>query len=341
MKTHPGGSAVQVRTDRIFLLGLLAGVLALAGCRDAGPAKPQESAAQAQQRQVIQERGLSGQITLIEFGLTDCKLSGEGLDEMMFLHREKAISGLNFVRVEGTADKQAFEAYYSQKKPDFPVWHDPDHALAKTFDATMIPCFVLVDKFGRVRYRGKYPEAKLVEYVETLQAETADPGPGVALFGGITSVDVPKLLAETKLPDLSGVSRSLKDCQGAGGLLVVFVDTSCPFAGQAVGEVPVVASKLAAHKVPTILVNLGDAEQAVKKYYQDKAVGAPVLYDATKDTQLTWGVDSVPTVLLVDSAGQVAYRGKAVWADVASAAEKTLGLRAGTLGFSVKGTSFG
>ncbi|MCX5653096.1 MAG: hypothetical protein NTY65_00375 [Planctomycetota bacterium] len=44
---------------------------------------------------------------------------------------------------------------------------------------------------------------------------------------------------------------------------------------------------------------------------------------------------------MIDSAGAVAYRGKAVWADVGAAAEKSLKLPAGSLKFTVKGTGFG
>jgi hypothetical protein len=43
---------------------------------------------------------------------------------------------------------------------------------------------------------------------------------------------------------------------------------------------------------------------------------------------------------LIDSAGAVAYRGKAVWADVGAAAEQALKLPAGSLKFTVKGTGF-
>jgi len=50
---------------------------------------------------------------------------------------------------------------------------------------------------------------------------------------------------------LDGVVNPLSRYMGPHGLLVVFVDTSCPFAGTAIGDMPNVAATLAGAGFPT------------------------------------------------------------------------------------------
>ena len=152
--------------------------------------------------------------------------------------------------------------------------------------------------------------------------------------------DASKLLDETRLPELDGTVRSLRDRMGPKGLLVVFVDTNCPFSATAIREMSSVASVLAKQEVPSLLLNVGEPQATVERFYAQRQVGIPVIYDTGKATLKAWAVTSTPTAILTDSAGAVAYRGNAVWADVGAAAEKSLKLPAGSLKFTVKGTGF-
>ena len=289
----------------------------------------------------LKEHNLQGRVVLIEFGLIGCELSQKGLDLMMRLHEEKGIPDLAYARVEGEKDTKVVDEYYATAKPGFTVYHDPDTSLAKAFDATIYPRFVLVDKFDRVRYRGSQPaEAKLSDWVLALAAETTDPGPDAFQFG-VSKVAVHKLLDETRLPSLKGTAKPMREYLGPAGMLAVFVDTTCPFSGEAIDDMQKVAGTLAKHKVPCILVNIGDPEDAVRAFYGEQDIGAPVLYDTTTGTQDGWKVDFVPTTVFFAPDGTVVYRGKAVWANVASAAEKTLNLAAGTIQFGCKGTEYG
>ena len=166
-----------------------------------------------------------------------------------------------------------------------------------------------------------------------------DPGPDAATSGA-AALDASKLLDETRLPDLKGAARSLRDRMGPKGLLVVFVDTNCPFSATAINEMSSVASVLAKHEVPSVLVNVGEPQATVEQFYAERQVGLPVIYDTGKKTLAAWAVTSTPTAIMMDSGGAVAYRGKTVWADVGAAAEKSLKLPAGSLKFTVKGTGF-
>ena len=166
-----------------------------------------------------------------------------------------------------------------------------------------------------------------------------DPGPDAAT-SGVAALDASKLLDETRLPDLKGAARSLRDRMGPKGLLIVFVDTNCPFSATAINEMSSVASVLAKHEVPSVLVNVGEPQATVEQFYAERQVGLPVIYDTGKKTLAAWAVTSTPTAIMMDSGGAVAYRGKTVWADVGAAAEKSLKLPAGSLKFTVKGTGF-
>jgi hypothetical protein len=157
----------------------------------------------------------------------------------------------------------------------------------------------------------------------------------------VAALDASKLLDETRLPDLKGAARSLRDRMGPKGLLVVFVDTNCPFSATVINEMSSVASVLAKHEVPSVLVNVGEPQATVEQFYAERQVGLPVIYDTGRKTLAAWAVTSAPTAILMDSGGAVAYRGKTVWADVGAAAEKSLKIPAGSLKFTVKGTGFG
>jgi hypothetical protein len=323
------------------MLLLAAALLATApwGCGPGTQAPPPVKANTPEE--FLKGYGLKGQVALVQFGIVGCALSEAGLNEMMRLQKGGAITGLAYARVDTSEDQKAADEYLAARKPGFIVHRDPQSVLAKAFGATAWPTYLLVDKFGHVRYRGSWPEnAKLGEWTAALATEPSDPGPSAPMFTA-TVLDTKKLLDETKLPDLKGAAKPLRDYMGRGGLLAFFADTTCPFSAAAVAELKVVTDTLAKHAVPGVIINLGDKKAAIENLYAARDLGAAVIYDETKATQKAWDVHSVPTVVLMTPDGIVAYRGPAVWKDLGDAAEATLKLPAGTLKFAVKGTEFG
>ena len=289
----------------------------------------------------IGQHKLAGRVALIEFGALGCGNSEKGLDEMARMHRDRLAPDLAYVRVEGTADGPAVDEYYAAKSLPFPVYRDAEAALATALDAKVIPTFLLMDKFQRVRYRGRFPgELKIIQWTEVLLAAKTDPGPKPPLFG-TRKLDIAKLLTTTRLPGLKKPAQPLKKYIGRGGLVAIFTDTTCPFSDQAMADLPDVAPILATHGIKTVVINLDDAEPAVRKYYQKRRMPAPVLYDTTPATKNLWNVQSVPTVMYIDAGGKLRYNGKAIWAHVALVTEKSLTLKPGSLKFTPKGTGFG
>ena len=123
--------------------------------------------------------------------------------------------------------------------------------------------------------------------------------------------------------------------------MVVFIDTTCPFSGQALKDIPAVVSRLSAAKINSVLINIDDPEDAVKKHFADRKIGATLLYDVTDGTHKRWDVHSVPTVIFVSPEKKIGYNGRPLWAQVATAIEKNRGMKGGTIQFSAKGTGFG
>ena len=344
------------------LAAAVLGLLVFAGCKRSAPppatkpAATQLSAAAIRQNaayaaaaplreQLLTRHDLKGHVALIEFGMVvignlACELSAQGLDDMVLHQKLNDVPGLAFLRVEEAKDAAAVDAYYKDKDLKFPIYRDPNMTMAHAFAATSIPTFVLVDKFGRVRYRGSEPGSQLGKWVADLQAETADAGPDAAMLGVVT-LDGGKLLAATALPDLAGQTIALDGAMGPQGIVLVFVDTTCPFSGQALRDMPTVAPTLASAKINTVVVNIGDSKEAVTNYFGGKNLGAPVIYDPTDATMTRWNIKSAPNIVYIGPDKKIAYNGLAVWADVASAIEKARQLPPGTIKFTARGTSYG
>lgn len=293
-------------------------------------------------RDLAEEYGLPGKAVLIEFGTIGCELSEEGLTAMIRLQAEKRIPDLSYMRVELVADQGESDEYYSKKTPGFPVRHDPEMKMAGAFDATIIPSFVLVDRFGNVRYRGGQPlEEHLMAWVDALNAEKTDPGSDVPLFGA-RELDIPGLLATTELPVFGGNTRKrLEEYMGRNGLLVTFVDTLCPLAAQIIGELPDHVSILAEQGIAVVLVNVNNSEEAVRDYFGDRELSTPILYDVSSGTHSKWDIFGVPRFFLISSDRRLIYGGVTLWQEMAKAAEQGLGLAAGSLELPHAGTEYG
>ncbi|NBB95485.1 MAG: redoxin domain-containing protein [Planctomycetes bacterium] len=307
------------------------------GCGDSEGTTGEEDASR---KAFLRDYALAGKVVLMEFGHVGCEVSDRGLRAMMDLQRSGAIPGLIYTRVEIATDEQAVGEYYRELDPTLKIIRDPDRQIMSAFDARAIPTFVLLDRFGRVRYRGGVPTGELYEWVAVLQKETDDPGPDAPQFGKVELAG-PTLLKQTALPALNVEARPLESYRDAGGLVAVVIDTQCPFAATAREEMATVAAGLAAHNVSSVLINVNEPADIVRQFYHDKNLTVPLLYDGSGQILLRWDIDSVPTVVYFGADGGIQYKGEALWAALASAVGEALGLPPGTVSFAAKGTEYG
>jgi len=124
-------------------------------------------------------------------------------------------------------------------------------------------------------------------------------------------------------------------------MVAVFVDTTCPFSGQALGDMPKVAHTLLAARINSVVVNVNGDSDVPGNYFGGKRLGAPVIYDTTDATMGRWQIQSVPTVVYVGPDKAIAYNGAAVWDQVAKAIENARRLPPGTIKFTARGMSYG
>jgi thiol-disulfide isomerase/thioredoxin len=320
---------------------LSSAVLLVAACGQGGKPAQTPLGGDSTVSTMLKAHQLEGRVVLVEFGMIGCQLSGIGLDSMAEWQRRNAVPGLAFLRLEPTSDEQTFDGYYSTKTLGFPVVRDTAMAVANALGTTVYPRFVLLDKFGRVRYRGSQPAEKdLAEWTGKLNSEKADAGPSAPQFGTV-QLDVPALLAETKLPALDGTVKSLRDYRGKNGLLLLFVDTYCPHSAATAKDIPAVAEALNRRDVPIVVVNIGDPEARVKSFYGAGIAGATIVFDTGKTTQDRWNIQYVPTAVLLDAAGNLAYSGSPVWEHVGEKVASALHLPTDSVKISVRGTPGG
>jgi hypothetical protein len=309
---------------------LVAAALA-AGCDSAPPPSDQ----------TLEQSGLVGRVTLAQVGAVGDPLSDVGLQQMLRLRED--IPELALACVQISSDPQAVDAFAQAAGPGMIIVRDPYGRVADALGAgsVRLPTFILLDRYGHVRYRGALPETRhLIRWTDVLFDEKNDPGEKAEAFG-LSPERIRELLAKTALPDLAGKSAPLKSMFGPKGLLVVFVDTNCPFSGEAIVAMKEVSGALGALDVPSVLVNLNEPREKVAELYPGLGLPVPVVYDTTGATQDAWQVDYVPTVMLFDVEGRMIFRGRAIWADVAAVAQAAFGSADKPVNINVKGTGFG
>ena len=299
-----------------WMIGVVAALTA-AGCTSEG--EPSDGAATGGDvppsqvlAEVLKAHDLAATVTLIGFGVAGGDGGDEAFDRMLALAREQASPSPVYLRVEMLPRSEATEAYYRDRDVPFPVVYDAQVRLGHALGVRTTPMFMLVGKFGRIRYRGPLPAASLDVWVGALAAERVDPGARVPMLGE-RDPDPAALLASTRLPNLDGPVRPLASYAADKGLVVVFIDTRSPDAAAAAADLRTVGGELARVAVPLVAVNLDEAEQAVRDRYDGGAVGVPVLFDETPGTRLRWRIDAVPRVVYIDGDGRIAYHGPAAW----------------------------
>ncbi len=106
------------------------------------------------------------------------------------------------------------------------------------------------------------------------------------------------------LTDLEGNEHRLSDYRGQG-VFLNFWGTWCKPCEK---EMPYMNSQYAHYKeegVQILAVNVGETELSVENFTNKYGLDFPVMIDKTEQVRLSYGVDPLPTTILIDKEGKI------------------------------------
>jgi thiol-disulfide isomerase/thioredoxin len=104
----------------------------------------------------------AGRLTVVVFLSSVCPISNDYNDRMIALYREYEPKGIQFLFVNANSNETAAEIAQHVKAAEypFPVYQDPDNHVADRLGATVTPEVFVLDREGRLRYKGQIDDAR-------------------------------------------------------------------------------------------------------------------------------------------------------------------------------------
>jgi len=137
-------------------------------------------------------------------------------------------------------------------------------------------------------------------------AESPLPGSGVPAEAPGAQGDRP---ADFTLPDLDGRTVTLGPFLGKKPVLLVFWATWCPECKAAIPEINALATGPLAEKLQIFGLDFRESRGKVALAVTSREIRYPVLLDEHGEAARAYGVVGIPTYVLIDRRGMVAYRG--------------------------------
>jgi peroxiredoxin len=112
-------------------------------------------------------------------------------------------------------------------------------------------------------------------------------------------------------PDFDNKFFISKDVVGKGWTIISFFATYCEGCKQELPELEALYKELSARNIPVaILIMATDPEgtQLVKSYFEAHPTIFPVLIDRYKTTTKKYAVEDLPTLFLINPAGQIVFK---------------------------------
>jgi peroxiredoxin len=127
------------------------------------------------------------------------------------------------------------------------------------------------------------------------------------------SVEVGEPIPDFGVKTLSGDNLSRANLTGKP-VLLVFWNTWCPSCKKELPQISKWADKFAARGLTTLAINTGlnDSENKARAYWKKSGYLFPSGFDSHFDIAESFGVQGVPTVLLIDAHGVVRYKNTAL-----------------------------
>ncbi len=124
--------------------------------------------------------------------------------------------------------------------------------------------------------------------------------------------------ADFTLPDLDGRQVTLGPFLGKTPVLLVFWATWCPECKAAIPEINALAAGPLAGKVQIFGLDFRESREKVAQAVKARGIRYPVLLDERGQAARAYGVVGIPTYILIDRKGNVAWRKHLLPGDFAS-----------------------
>ncbi|HLW23364.1 MAG TPA: TlpA disulfide reductase family protein [Steroidobacteraceae bacterium] len=93
-----------------------------------------------------------GQVVYVDFWASWCTPCRQAFPWLQAMHESYALRGLSIVAVDVDANRADGERFLKRFHPGFEVRFDPSGSLARQFKLEGMPCSVLIDRRGNVRF---------------------------------------------------------------------------------------------------------------------------------------------------------------------------------------------
>ena len=105
---------------------------------------------------------LRGPVTVVVFTSTNCPVSNAYNERMNAVYRDYSAKGVKFIFVNANQNESADEVAAHAKSVGFvfPVYKDPNNALADRFDAQVTPETYVIDSSGTLVYHGQIDDSR-------------------------------------------------------------------------------------------------------------------------------------------------------------------------------------
>ncbi|MHC4661424.1 MAG: TlpA family protein disulfide reductase [Planctomycetota bacterium] len=163
-----------MKTTRLTLLGILAGVLALVSFATGGmkmSAYKPKDVKMGNGKDSPKLSSLKDNVVLILFARIGAEPSNNAAIALAEVAKAMKDKDVKSYLIPYCQDAKEVEKFVSEKAPGLTIVPDDKYSKGRAFEPDCIPCLFVVDKFGKVRHVGSTDKEKTGELVDTLLGE--------------------------------------------------------------------------------------------------------------------------------------------------------------------------
>lgn len=137
-----------------------------------------------------------------------------------------------------------------------------------------------------------------------LASGTYAPASAMGRTSGVVHADAP----DFRLESVGGKTVELKDLKGKGAILFFFT-TWCPYCREKIPALSRDYGRFQNEGVTLMVINVGESERKVSSFAEKEHAAFDIFLDKDMKVSENYGVVGVPTFVLIDKDGKVAYEG--------------------------------